>query len=145
MRRTPVLAVIGIIAGGCLFLGGYKAAAALSGPGSAQDPLVTKSFVEEYVNKLLGQQGGGGGWRIDNVAPGQTVEARGGTELIVRAGKATVSDPSRSGIADLTSGTNLAAGQAVTANHLLLVPKDGRGLKASTAVVVMYRGSVELK
>lgn len=143
MRRTLALAVMGVIAGGGLFFGGYKAAAALSGPGSAQDPLVTKSFVEEYVNKLLGQQGGG--WTIENVAPGQTVEAKAGTELIVRAGKAVVSDPSRNGIADLTSGTNLAAGQAAAANHLLLVPKDGRGLKASTAVVVMYRGSIELK
>ncbi|MCD5407246.1 MAG: hypothetical protein LRZ99_06110 [Desulfotomaculum sp.] len=34
-------------------------------PGSASDPLVTRSFVEKYVEEKLADTGGGGQWQVE--------------------------------------------------------------------------------
>jgi hypothetical protein len=127
-----------------LFFMAYSGAAADRGePGSAADPLVTKSFVEEYVHEHAGP---GINWEIATLEPGQVLAGHAGTEFILRSGRATVVDPTGSGIPNLTNGTNLANGGAVPANHLCLVPRaDGRGLKALTTVIIMHRGGFDLR
>lgn len=117
-------------------------------PGSSTDPLVTKSFVEKYVDGKLKEQGqaGGTGWRVVTVQVGQTFVGHGGTEFVLRSGKAVAVDPSTSGILNMTSGGNVLANQAIPANNLLLVPRsDGRGFKASTQVIIMCNGGADIQ
>jgi hypothetical protein len=116
-------------------------------PGSNTDPLVTRSFVEEYVSDQLGKGNQTGGqWLIEEIDAGGVFIGKSGTEVVLRAGKATVIDPSKSGILDITVGGNVVNGQAVPSNHLLVVPKDdGRGLKANTDIIIMYKGSGSVK
>ncbi|MEG6615164.1 hypothetical protein V6C27_01815 [Peptococcaceae bacterium 1198_IL3148] len=116
-------------------------------PGSNADPLVTRSFVEDYVKGQLGQGSQSGGqWLIEEIDAGGVFKGGSGTEMVLRSGKATVIDPSKSGILDITVGGNVVDGQAVPANHLLIIPKDdGRGLKATTDIIVMYKGSGSVK
>ncbi|MBM7853697.1 hypothetical protein JOC37_000062 [Desulfohalotomaculum tongense] len=109
-------------------------------PGTSADPLVTKSYVEKYVNEKLGQ--GAGQWLIKEIKPGGVFKGGSGTEVVLRSGKATCIDPTTSGILDLTKGGNVVNGQKVPPNHLLVIPRnDGRGLKADTAIIIMYRGT----
>lgn len=152
MPRRLLLGLAGLLAGGGLFFLIHTgiAAGGGNGPGTADDPLVTQSYVHEYVEKYFKEHAPGGGpaleWKVAGVAAGKTLEAGAGSELILRSGRAAVTDPTGSGISDLTSGGNLAAGAAVPANHLCLVPRaDGRGFKAMTNIVVMYRGTAEIK
>ncbi|MDI6907400.1 MAG: hypothetical protein QMC81_07940 [Thermoanaerobacterales bacterium] len=152
MSRRILLALTGLAAGGGLFLLIYTGVAAGGGgaPGTPSDPLVTQSYVHEYVEKYFEEHVPGGGpaleWKIVSVAAGKNLAAGAGSELILRAGRAGVIDPTGSGLPDLTSGGNLAAGAAVPANHLCLVPRaDGRGFRAVTDIVVMYRGRAEIK
>ncbi|MDQ7788817.1 MAG: hypothetical protein RDU41_02055 [Clostridia bacterium] len=144
MKRIILLSTVALLLGIGLFFSVY-ASADRSEPGTSADPLVTKSFVEEYVQKQLSQApSGGGAWQIVTLSPGQVFLGGEGTEFIVRGGQAIVVDPTGSGIPSLTSGTNLANGRSMPANHLGLIPrKDGRGLKANTSVIIMYRGSAE--
>lgn len=144
--RTGVVAilVLGLVA--VLGYGGLAMAAGSGDPGSSSDPLVTKSYVEEFVGKKLAEvlgdskSSGGMEWEIKTVETGGQFVGNDGTEFIIRGGKAVVMDPSRSGVADLTAGVNVAAGQAAAPNHLFLIPREGRGITAQTTVTIMFRG-----
>ncbi|MGQ9824707.1 MAG: hypothetical protein ACUVSK_06890, partial [Desulfotomaculales bacterium] len=111
-------------------------------PGSVQDPLVTKSCVENYVREMLGSAASGDfQWRIKNIPAGQVFLGGAGTEFIVRTGSARVVDPTGNGIPDLTAGANVDDGSAAALNHLFLIPRaDGRGIRAQSPVIIMYRG-----
>ncbi|MNB82539.1 hypothetical protein D3C75_293520 [compost metagenome] len=126
-----------------------------SQPGTADDPVVTKSYVDQQIQKAL--QGGGtaatqapvatatpaatsapvattapvqSGEAVEivDVKPGQTLIAGAGAEFIVRAGKAVIYSQDSNGVADLTAGADLLNGTAAPSNHLLSFPRDGRGI-----------------
>lgn len=150
MKKWPPVVAVLLLAGVIVMAGYARLAGAAAGdePGSAVDPLVSKSFVEEYVAKYvreaLDRQGGGDfQWQVKTVSAGQELTGGAGMEFILRSGRALAVDPTGSGIPDITAGTSLAAGRAVAPNHLYIVPRaDGRGIRAQTDVIIMYRGAI---
>lgn len=130
-------------------------------PGSTQDPVVTKSYVDEQIAAALGQ---GGGTTPPPTAPGtvspqvevvtvkigQTLIAEQGAQFVVRAGMALAYSQDVDGISDVTDGKDIKNGQAVPKNHLLLFPRDGRGISPDPTVnknqlVVLVSGGYTLK
>ncbi|OBZ07913.1 hypothetical protein A8L34_25130 [Bacillus sp. FJAT-27264] len=129
-----------------------------SQPGTADDPVVTKSYVDQQIQKAL--QGGtaitptatvaptaiptqaptqpsatpnpanttSNESVIVDVKPGQSLIASAGAEFIVRAGKAVILSQDANGVADLTDGKDLGNGVSAPTNHLLSFPRDGRGI-----------------
>jgi hypothetical protein len=130
MRFNKIKTVIPVLlAAVCLFLVYSAFAGAESDPGGSGDPLVTQSYVDQYVVEL---------------ATGQVLTGSAGTEIIVRRGQAVVIDPVGNGIPDVTSGVDIYAGSTITNNHLLIIPRDdGRALGAKSDIVVMYRGGLQ--
>lgn len=146
-----------------------------SQPGTAEDPVVTKSYVDQQIQKAL--SGGGATTpaatatpvpnatnapvattnpttssnesEIVDVKPGQTLIASAGAEFIVRAGKAVIYSKDANGVADLTDGKDLLNGVSAPQNHLLSFPRDGRGITVqegqTLGLVVMVRGGYTLK
>lgn len=127
-------------------------------PGSVEDPVVTKSYVDEQIAKLNGggstggnTGGTGSGTALEVVAvpSGKILMAGAGTEVIVRVGKALAYSSDSNGVADLTDGTELKSGAAVPANHLLIFPREGRGIQPDPAqkngLTVLVRGSYTLQ
>jgi hypothetical protein len=128
-------------------------------PGSVEDPVVTKSYVDEQLAKLGGGSPGGGttpttpvadaSLEVVNVPAGKTLMAGQGTEVIVRVGKAIAYSSDASGIADLTGGTDLVKGKAIPTNHLLLFPREGRGIlpdpNQKNGLTVLVKGSYTLQ
>lgn len=115
-------------------------------PGSANDPIVTKSYVDEAIRKL-GASGIGGGQADLNVLTlndGERLVVNGGTEIILRTGKAVVISDSAEGASDLTDGVDLRPDRDVPRNHLLLFPRDNRGIKAQGNVIVLVRGAYSI-
>ena len=132
-------------------------------PGTANDPIVTKSYVDEAIKSLTGitpntgvsapSTSIGSGTAVSSsprlvvveLKPGQTLAAGEGTEFIVRNGKAVAYSSTEDGISDLTDGIDLKPGVVIPTNHLLLFPREGRGIrphKDSTGTIyVMVRGS----
>jgi hypothetical protein len=121
-------------------------------PGSIDDPVVTKS----YVDQAIAQSGGGeasssAALEIVTVPSGKTLVAtEEGTEFIVRAGRAIAFSADKDGISDLTDGMDLTNGKSVANNHLIVSPRIGRGIAPDPAVegnqiIVMVRGSHEVK
>src|SRR5690349_9511559 len=92
--------------------------------GSADDPLVTKSYVDQAIAKLQGgptstpTAGGSGSTgtstdstlQVVTLQAGQVLMAGTGAEFIVRTGKTVAVSNDANGIPDLTAGKDLPAG-----------------------------------
>ena len=112
-------------------------------PGSSEDPVVTKSYVDNKISEL---SAGGAAFMPIELKEGQTIIGSEGTEVILRSGEAAAIGNGENGVSDLTAGTDLTTGQAVAANHLLLIPRaDGRGITATTDTWVMIRGGYTIQ
>jgi hypothetical protein len=140
-----------------------------STPGSADDPVITKSYVDQQLKlqitaeadkvrqELLAQiqqnpSGGGASeakLEVVQLDPGKSIIASAGTELIVRTGKTIIISTDENGVPDTTAGKDLAPGAPVITNHLLMIPRDGRGVKVDPRnngdVFVMIKGSYQVK
>ncbi|MDD2189404.1 MAG: hypothetical protein PHV71_00490 [Eubacteriales bacterium] len=120
--------------------------AAADSPGSENDPLVTKSYVDSQIAKYGGNGSAPNEYTVVEVKAGQSVLGGEGTEIILRSGEASAIDNGANGVSDLTAGQDLITGQNVSLNHLLLVPRDdGRGIYALTDIFVMIRGPYSLQ
>jgi len=104
-------------------------------PGSEQDPLVSRSYVDAKLKMA-----------VVEVPAGKQLIGFGGTEIIVRSGSATAIDSELGGLSDVTAGKDLRRGEQAPVNHLLIVPRDdGRGIQAVTPLFVMVRGNYKLQ
>ena len=177
MKNTWKVAAAAILIGGGVWAGSLlnttaEGAGVTNQPGTADDPVVTKSYVDQQIRQALNggapstpakdnagseakpatnQSSSSDAQKLEivTVKPGQKLMAAGGTEFIVRIGQAVVYTAAANGISDLTDGVDVAPGESVANNHLLLFPRDGRGLAvkegAAGGLTVMVRGSYEIK
>ncbi|MDP5276705.1 hypothetical protein [Chengkuizengella axinellae] len=129
-------------------------------PGSANDPLVTKSYVDEQIGVLIEEQlagldlstvgtGSSSSLEVVKLQPGQALYPNAGAEVIVRTGKTVALSDSSNGLADVTAAKDILNGEAIENNHLLINPGEGRGLKPHESVdytiYVMVRGGYTIQ
>ncbi|WP_211749605.1 hypothetical protein [Paenibacillus sp. Marseille-Q4541] len=171
MKRIWKLGMATIAVGGGIWIGSVMnisadGASVTSQPGTADDPVVTKSYVDQAIKNAV--QGGGGNTKptepaepstpessagdelkIVVVKPGQRLIAGAGTEFIVRSGKAVIYSEDANGVADLTEGADLGNGKSITNNHLLSFPREGRGIEVQEGnkynLTVMVRGTYKIQ
>ncbi len=141
-QRKTILATALIVA--VLFMG-----IAIGAVGSEEDPLVSLSYIESVLMPYIDQVAGGGdeGFAVVELNAGMSLVAHGGSEIILRSGEGVISIPKSAsgGFTDVTEGIDIANGDAVKANHLLICPRsDGRKIKANTKVYLMIRGTYEI-
>ncbi|MBC7104374.1 MAG: hypothetical protein H5T97_00365 [Firmicutes bacterium] len=130
--RWLVVLGLALVAGMALL---PRALATSPAPGSAEDPLVARSYVDRWVK-----------WEVMELQRNQVLEGKAGAMVVVRRGPAVTRDPTGNGIPDLTAGGDLFDAQSVPLNHLLLIPRsDGRGIVARGPVWVMYRGEIVVR
>lgn len=124
--------------------------------GSAQDPLVTLSYLNEtFMNNIMarvdekiaarGGQGIGGEsaavFTVVTLAGGQTLTGDIGCEVMLRVGTAVCVTPSAPGLIDETAGTTLNNGGALVQNHLYMMTIENRAVRASAATTkLLVRG-----
>lgn len=99
-------------------------------PGSRDDPVVTRSYLETLYS-----------WQQTHLQDGQSLSLDLGVMLVLRSGQAAVVGSGAEGLVDLTAGKELKDGERIPANHLILSPaSDKRGIKALSPVVLLTRG-----
>jgi len=137
-------------------------------PGTSSDPLVSRNYMERRIAELLDYvslnyarihdvnvhqvpadfpppvlstpPAAQAVFTIVRAEPGTSLIGAASTEIILRSGQATIITDT-SGLVNVTAGTDLAHGQAVPANNLLIVPQaDGRGLRFHAVSYLMVRG-----
>lgn len=153
-----------------LFTAAYAANA-----GGQNDPLVTLSYLngtfttqvkamvdqavsdrqaemEKSLNDILASHSGGGGsssggvFTVVTLTQGQTLVGNVGCEVMLRVGSAVCASPDQVGLVDTTSGSVLAGGQALTANHLYMVTINPRTVAAASGTVkVLARGPYSIQ
>lgn len=136
--------------------------AATYAPGSTNDPIVSKSYVDtndkkattlitalqtdldkaEADVKKLKTQVAAFKFVVVTVAAGKKLIAKSGTEIILRSGSANSVKGTSGGLSDVTSGKDLSDNVKIYRNHLLLSSRnDGRGLNCVTTCTLLIRGS----
>ncbi len=113
-------------------------------PGTADDPIVTKSYVDGRIDELLNAVENGG--NIPVVIPDDTVSGDKyvpvhvgvsqkliggeGTEIIMRTGRAFAFVPGKEGIINATLGKDLLDSAEINKNNIIIIPRnDGRGIR----------------
>lgn len=150
----------------CLCAAAFCMPAMAANPGSADDPVVTLSYVNDvlipqlksYVDAKVQSVSAGSGdvqvsatasgasYNIVNVSKGQTVIGGKSCQMIMRMGEGTIVATDKGGIADVTLGKDLTNGTEAPSNHLLIVPlDDGRGIEMETDGILMISGSYSVK
>lgn len=158
MKKKKLLTVLAAIV--VLALGVGIGAYAASNYGTQSDPLVAKSYLDNVLTPQLQQQfqtrldtsvntleqeidaanaTKSGNFSAVSLAKGQTLNGSTGCEIILRSDSVSVSGSA--GLADVTDGTLISSGSAVTQNHLLTVAADGNGVTAAAAATLLVRGS----
>lgn len=111
----------------------------LADPGDSSDPIITLSYIE---NVLKGEMS----FKVVSLNKGERLMCSAGTELVLRAGEASVIATAKGGLADVTDGVDLSDDSSVPMNHQLIVPlADGRGIKAKNSVLVMVKGQYTIE
>jgi len=141
----------------------YFGVTASAQPGTSDDPLVSRSYVDSRISALETQISQMAAlietgeltittpdistpatqrelFTVVRAEPGTVLIGGASTEIILRAGEATViAGPN--GLANVTSGVDVMNGQSVQLNHLLIVPQnDGRGMRFHTTAYLMVKG-----
>lgn len=133
-------------------------------PGTDANPLVSQDYVDAKVKDSISKiseltdtidtltkqvqqlQDHGVKFEVLSIKAGQKVIAGASAEIVLRSGKATAIAGASGGVSDLISGKDLKTGNAITVNHLLLIPvDDGRGLKATTDIWILIKGTYTVK
>lgn len=136
--------------------------------GSAQDPLVTLSYLNEtFMNNIMarvdekisarnaqlaqqtgGQFSGSGGgsaaaaFTVVTLTSGQTLTGDIGCEVMLRVGSAVCVTPSVPGLIDETTGGTLNNGGSLAQNHLYMMTIENRAVRATAATTkLLVRGS----
>ena len=124
---VAVLAATGVAAAGSI--------------GSADDPLVTYSYVNDTLKKEVLSEANGG-FVLVTMKKGETLKGTVGTEVMLRVGTATCMASSAPGLIDTTSAGSIDNGAALSKNHLYMMTIEERGVKATAATVkVLVRGT----
>lgn len=133
---------------------------AIAAPGSEDDPLISKSYLDEvmlpdiyaYIDEAMSPTNTDGtgettAYEVVNVSADKKVYLEKGAEVILRMGTATTIASRRGGLADVTAGYDLPDGSNVPPNHELIAPlSDGRGVCIGDSdAILMIKGKYRIE
>ena len=124
--------------------------------GSQDDPLVTKSYLDEVLTpELMAEMearldaagsDAGAAFKVVTLSRGQTVACQAGCELMLRVGTAAASGADSPVLVDTTSGSTLENGGALVKNHLYMATIEGNGFTATADTVkLLISGTYTIK
>ena len=119
-----------VFLGAVLFCSGMTVGAATNEPGSAGDPLITRSYLEQQLSQT------GGGYECVTLKKGETLSLMQGAQVILYTGTASV----KGSLIDTTDGNLASAGSAVQKYHAYLAPADESGFTAEGTCVIFLSG-----
>jgi hypothetical protein len=124
MKRSHLLILV------FAFVAAIVMAARAAEPGSKDDPIVTRSYLDTLY-----------AWQQTPLSAGQSLSLDLGVLFVVRRGQVNVAGTNGEGLVDLTAGKELADGEAIPPNHLVMSPaSDRRGIKAGSAAMLLTKG-----
>jgi len=129
-RKRFIMAGAAVLTGAILFCSGVTVGAATNEPGSAGDPLITRSYLEQQLESV------GSGYECITLKKGETLTFAQGAGIILYTGSASV----MGNLIDTTTGSLATAGTKAEKYHSYLVPADGSGFTAEATCVIFLSG-----
>lgn len=130
-RRSKLwLAGGAVLAGTILFCSGMQVGAATNEPGSAGDPLITMSYLEQRLEET------GSGYECITLKKGELLSVAQGSQIILYTGTAVVLE----NLIDITVGNVANDGAKAEKYHAYLAPADGSGFTAQATCVIFLSG-----
>jgi len=122
-----------VLIGTLLFCSGMQVGAATNEPGSAGDPLITLSYLEQRLEQS------GSSYECITLKKGEHLSLIQGSQVILYTGTASVLE----NLIDTTLGTLVSGGKKAEKYHSYLVPADGSGFTAETTCVIFLSGETQ--
>lgn len=119
-----------VLAGTVLFCSGMTVGAATNEPGSAGDPLITRSYLEQQLENFSG------GCECITLKKGETLSLAQGSQVVLYTGSASITG----NMIDTTAGSLALAGNKAEKYHSYLTPADGSGFTAESTCVIFLSG-----
>lgn len=153
MKKWQVVLLLIVVAAVAAGAGAYAA----TNYGTQSDPLVTVSYLTDTLEPSMQSTFDGqlaaameqleaafeadlanatGTFEVVSLTSGQTLSGGAGCEILFRSGSGTAAGS----LLDVSSGTSVSSGAALTANHLYMASASGDGVKAGGAVTLLVRG-----
>lgn len=153
MKKWQIVTLLLVVAALSAGAGAYAATTY----GTQSDPLVTVSYLTDTLGPSMqssfdGQlasameqlevafeedlAGATGTFTVVTMTSGQTLSGGAGCEILFRSGSATAVGA----LMDVSAGSAVTSGSALTANHLYMTSASGDGIKAGGDVTVLARG-----
>ena len=129
-RNRLWMAGAAVLAGTLLFCSGMTVGAATGEPGSAGDPLITRSYLEQQLKQV------GGRYECITLKKGETLLLAQGSQAVLYSGSVTVTG----NLINLTEGSVVSAGGKAEKYHSYLAPTDGSGFTADATCVIFLSG-----
>ena len=119
-----------VLTGAVLFCSGITVGAATNEPGSAGDPLITRSYLEQQLAGI------GSGYECITIKKGETLFLSQGAQVILYTGTATA----EGSLIDMTEGSLASEGSKIQKYHSYLAPADESGFTAEGTCVIFLSG-----
>lgn len=129
-RKQLGITGVAVLTGVVLFCSGMKVGAATNEPGSAGDPLITRSYLEQQLEQVRGE------YKCLTLKKGEVLALTQGSQVVLYSGSATVNG----NLINLTEGSVVSAGNKAEKYHSYLVPADGSGFTAEATCVIFLSG-----
>lgn len=144
IKKICIVAVILIICGFGIFQAGMTVGAANNAePGSVNDPLITKSYLDSYMANYSGGEATAGYTKV-TLSKGNTIIGKTGTEIVLYQGSANAYAKS-SELVNISLGEAVADGLTLGKYCVYLCPDSDAGLKATSDVVLFIKGEYSKK
>lgn len=140
MKKICIVAVILLICGAGLFKAGMTVGAAGEAePGSVNDPLITKSYLDSYMSNLGVSDKAESGYKKVTLAKGKTIVGQEGTEILLYSGSANAYAKS-SVLVNVTMGEAVNDGMSLGKYCVYLCPDADSGITAMSDIVIFVKG-----
>ena len=146
MKKIAIVLVIVIIGSVGLFKAGVMVGAAGEAkPGSVNDPLITKSYLESYISSLgLSGDSKTSGYSKKEIKKGATLIGAEGTEIMLYSGSANAYAKNEK-LVNLTMGEACDDGMTLGKFCVYMCPDKSAGFVAVSDVVVYIKGTYTSK
>ncbi len=140
-KKIFVLAVILLVCGVGIFKAGMTVGAAGDAkPGSVNDPLITKSYLDSYISNLGISGDVNAGYKKVALTKGKTIVGHEGTEILLYSGSAKAY-AKKADIVNMTIGEAVSDGMSLGKYCIYLCPDKESGITAMSDVIVFVKGS----
>ena len=139
-KKIFIVAVIILICSAGLFKAGMTVGAAGEAkPGSVNDPLITKSYLDSYISSLGISNNADEGYKKVVLSKGKTIVGHEGTEILLYSGSANAYAKSAE-LVNITMGESVKDGMTLGKYCVYLCPDSDSGITAQSDVVVFIKG-----